>query len=939
MQTFIDQLADEVLKKHQSGLKEICIVFPTRRAGLFFKRSLSGKISNPTWSPTIFSIQDFILKSFKKQIPDSLTLIFELFEAYKQFFPTEDFARFYPWGELMLKDFDDIDKYLVDASKVFTTVTDLHQIDQEFALDEEDTERLRLFWKNFFDRDPSLLRNEFMNTWRHLHEIYADFRKNLEAKGIAYEGMAYRDLASNPEAAFKEDNADFSHIIFAGFYALTPAEKAVIEFLVNSGKANMYWDADVYYTDDPAQEAGKFFRNNTLTGNSFFWKQEHFKTIKKEIEFAAVPLMVGQAKYAGNLLSSLMKEQGFQSEKTAVVLPDEKLLFPVLYSLPEDLEHVNVTMGYPLKQSPLYNLFESLMNLQRNSRLEKEGEVTFFFRDVLNVINHPYLRLIADKQIRAWLSKLEQNFIRIPGAMLANKNGPEIFRILFTELADVKSIFEWLKNILRLILHVIKEQDFRFHRIESEFIYHFYTNLRRLEDILKDNTIVDDIEMFWRIFREIISTVKIPFTGEPLQGLQVMGFLETRVLDFDNVIILSVNEDVLPSGGNSPSFIPFNIRKAFGLPTFEEQHAVSAFHFYRLLQRAKRIYLIHNSESKALTSGERSRFMLQIEHELLTKYPDAIHITKKVISTRAISNKAEPISIKKTPAVLKELQRFVASGANHPSNALSASGLMSYINCSLRFYFHYVAGLRELEETEENMEAATFGKVLHKAMYLLYKDVRVIDEKSLSKVKEKINDCIDEAIHQEFVSINQLEGKNILLRNIIHELIVRILESERKYMPVNLMQLEKDVSNLFTFDNDKTVKLYGIIDRVDEKNEILRIVDYKTGRVIEKNPDSMDDLFKDPAYKEQFQATYYAYLTDKLIPGKQIKSGLLVMRDMREGVKLLNNEEVFTEERFKQFELLLATLLKEIFSEEFTFSQTEDISRCEYCPFISICNR
>ena len=237
------------------------------------------------------------------------------------------------------------------------------------------------------------------------------------------------------------------------------------------------------------------------------------------------------------------------------------------------------------------------------------------------------------------------------------------------------------------------------------------------------------------------------------------------------------------------------------------------------------------------------------------------------------------------------------------------------------------------------MESATFGKVLHKAMYLLYKDVIVIDEKSLVKLNEKIDNCIDEAIHQEFVSINQLEGKNILLRNIIRELIVRILESEKKYMPVTLLQLEKDVSNLFAFDKDKTVKLYGIIDRVDEKDEVLRIVDYKTGRVNEKKPEFIDDLFKDPAYKEQFQATYYAYLTNKLIPGKQIKSGLLVMRDMNEGVKLLNNEEAFTEEKFSQFELLLATLLKEIFSADFTFSQTEDNSRCEYCPFISICNR
>ncbi len=939
MPTFLEQLVNEVMQKHSSELKDICVVFPTRRAGLFFKKELSAKITKPIWSPAVFSIQDFVLQLSGKNIPDNLTLIFELYESYKEFFPSDDFARFYPWGDLMLKDFDDIDKYMIHADKVFSTVTDLHKIDEDFALAEEDLERLRIFWKNFFDRDPSLLRNEFLNTWKHLQSIYYSFRKKLESKNLAYEGMAYRKLAEDlGNAAFKI-NHNYSHTIFAGFYALSPAEKTILKYFLDSGKASAYWDADSYYADDTTQEAGRFFRNNTLIEPGFLWKQDHFKNIKKEIEFISVPLLVGQAKYAGNILNALMKENNFISEKTAVVLPDEVLLFPMLYSLPEDLKDVNVTMGYPLRQTPLYNLFESLMTLQKNSRKSKAGEESYFFRDILNVINHPYIRLIADKPIRDWLAKLNQNFIRMPGSVLMHVDGPEIFKNIFVRIEKPGDAFSWFKKILRLILEAMREQDFRFHRLESEFVYNFYTNLSRLEDALKDNPVVDNIDTLWKIYREIISTVTIPFTGEPLKGLQLMGFLETRVLDFDNIIILSVNEDVLPAKGNSPSFIPFNIRKAFGLPTFEEQHAVSAYHFYRLLQRAGRIYLLHNSETSGLTTGEPSRFMLQLEHEMKKRFSDSISIVQKTISTKAVKEEIQPIVVGKSETVMKVLSQFVSDGSVDPSKKFSASGLISYIACPLRFYFQYIAGLREIEEPEENMEAATFGKVLHHAMQLIYKDVILLDKEVIAGLKKRIDDCVDQAIEKEFISLEQLEGKNVLFRNIIHELINRILDTELIHAPVKILQLEKDVSNLFPFSENNFVKLFGIIDRVDEKDGVVRIIDYKTGKVSKKKQDSIADLFTDPAHKEAFQATYYAYLSDRLISGREIKSGLLYVKELGDGIHFLNKGASFTAEQFKEFEISLSNLFKEIFSPETPFIQTKDEKLCKYCAFKTICNK
>ena len=939
MPTFLEQLVNEVMQKHAHQLKDICVVFPTRRAGLFFKKELSTKISSPVWSPAVFSIQDFVLQLSGKNIPDNLTLIFELYDSYKTFFPSDDFAKFYPWGDLMLKDFDDIDKYLIHADKVFSTVTDLHKIDEDFALAEEDMERLRIFWKNFFDRDPSLLRNEFLNTWKHLHHIYVSFRKRLESKNIAYEGMAYRKLADDLSNASYKIKHPFTHTIFAGFYALSPAEKTILKYFMDSGKASSFWDADSYYIDDTSQEAGRFFRNNALIEPGFLWKQDHFKNSKKEIEFISVPLLVGQAKYAGNILSSLMKENNFISEKTAVVLPDEVLLFPMLYSLPEELKDVNVTMGYPLRQTPLYNLFEALMTLQKNSRRSKAGDESYFFRDILNVINHPYIRLVADKPIRDWISKQKENFIRMQSSMLLKIDSPEIFKNIFSKIDKPDQAFSWFKKILRLILEAMREQDFRFHRLESEFVYNFYTNLSRLEDALKDNPVVDNIDTLWKIYREIITSVTIPFTGEPLKGLQLMGFLETRVLDFDNIIILSVNEDVLPAAGNSPSFIPFNIRKAFGLPTFEEQHAVSAYHFYRLLQRAGKIFLLHNSETSGLTTGEPSRFLLQLEHEMQKRFPENISIVQKTVSTKAVKEEIKPIVINKNESVRKELLRFISDGSSEPAKKFSPSSLNMYIACPLRFYFHYIAELKEVDEPEEDMEAATFGNVLHYAMKLIYNDIVVFEKDSIPELINKVEDCINKAIEVEYISIEQLEGKNILFKNIIHELILRILHSEKSYAPFKILQLEKDESILFSFNQKDFIKLYGKIDRVDEKDDIIRIIDYKTGKVNKKKYDSISDLFSEPALKEAFQASYYAYLINRKNPGREIKSGLMYVKELSEGIHFLNNGASFTTEQFNEFEISLTTLLQEIFNSETPFVQTKDEKLCKYCDFKTICNR
>ncbi len=943
MESFLKQLTDTLQKEYGEDLSSLNIVFPTRRAGLFFKQELAARASKPFWSPRVFSIQDFLSRLSSLPVPDPVTLQFSLYKIYHKYFPAESFDRFYPWGELMLQDFSDIDRYLADAGKVFSVVNDLREIEQNFQLPEEELNKLRIFWMSYFSKDPSLLKTEFINTWKHLGSIYFEYKKSLLDQGLAYEGLAFRELAEKIQKGEIANDASFDKLVFAGFYALTKTEEILIQHFIQKHGAKIFWDADSYYVDQAHQEAGTFFRRGILAGDDFRWKMNHFAENKKQIEITGVPLLVGQAKYAGELLSNMMEEPGFRPERTALVLPDENLLFPVLYSLPEKMQDINVTMGYPLRVTPLYHLFESLVSFRKNQRREKDAGRSFYYRDVLNILNHPYIRLLAPSEIQQWMNEYNKvRSIRIQEDQFSSYSSG-FFTHLFEDLSGVKDIFKWFRDILQMILAAMKLQDFKFHRLESEFVVQFYTHLSRLGDALEKEDFNVELDTSWFLFREIIQSVKIPFTGEPLNGLQVMGFLETRVLDFDTVILLSVNEDVLPASGNKPSFIPFNIRKAFGLPTYEDQHAVSAYHFYRLLQRAKKIHLLYNTESKAIAGGEKSRFLLQLEHELAASFPDNIKLIQKVVSTPFSEERAEPLIIPKSDALLSSLEKYLGKDSGTEldkfSSRFSASALNTYISCSMKFYLRYLARLKEEEETQEYMEAAGFGSILHRSMQLLYEGRQELRDASLIEIEKQVDPSLDKAIHEELNSTRKLEGKNLLLRNVLKELLVKIIRNDKKDVPLILHALEKKVYREVSIKEGKSVQLFGIVDRIDEKEGTVRILDYKTGKVNRRGFKAVADLFTDPAYKEQFQALLYSYIVQKDMPLSKIKSGLVTLRDMSKGTWYLNNESHFTEELFNEFELELRRLLNELFDPAIPFMQTPDEKRCTYCPYVGICNR
>ncbi|MFM2208267.1 MAG: hypothetical protein RL213_2242 [Bacteroidota bacterium] len=949
MKSFIGDLADELIRKFGTDFTGITVVFPTRRAGVFFRSEIARRISGPVWAPRVLAVQDFMLELADRSQPDQVTLLFELFDIYREFFPDEPFDEYCPWGEVMLKDFDELDKSLANPSKVFSVIADLREIDESFGLDDEEMERLRMFWGNYFDTGSTRLKEEFSKTWKHLHTIYDRFHARLGLKGWTTEGHAYRTVAASLGHSDGWKERVGRHVVFAGLYALSRSEEQVILHLKDHGIADCYWDADEYYVNDRHQEAGHFLRSSRLfdpAGSS--WIGRNLGGTEKSIEVIGIPMEVGQAKMAGHLVDVLSRMPGFEPERTAVVLPAEHLLFPVLYAIPESMQKINVTMGYPLHQSPIFHLIESLVTLQTNVRHpDQDSKCSFLIRDVLSVIDHPYIRLVDPSFISAWRKDIVGEVaIRITADRLSGADLPEIFRVLFRPEQESTGLFRWLREILRVILSAMDERSFAGQRFESEFIARLFTQLNLLQETYASVEVESGIATWWRLFSEIIHATKLPFTGEPLEGLQLMGFLESRVLDFENVILLSVNEDILPSSGQHPSFVPYGIRKAFGMPTHEDVHAVTAYHFYRLLQRAGKIFLLHNTEAASISSGEPSRFILQLEQELAARYPDTVKFSRKNMLTPVSGNIPAPVVVEKTPQVMERLQQWIYDEKKdlqfHPK--LSPSALNKYIHCPLQFYFSYVAGLWEPDEKDEVLEAKSLGLVLHRAMELLYSESSsTITSLQFAGLHRKVEEAVDQAILDKFADPGHLEGKNLLLRNVIVELVRQILRSDEKEAPVSIVELEQVSQRPFEFAEGRQVVLSGIIDRVDRisrpDGDIYRVIDYKTGKVEFRKIESADDLLRDSVHKEQFQAMLYAWFLSKRYPGKPVQVGLVTLREMSGGKKLVNPDGPLSEDQLLDFEKSLARMITELFDPEVPFRQTDKEDACKYCAYADICNR
>lgn len=948
MKPFLQQVALKLFEDYAGRIQEICLVFPNRRSGLFFRNYLSTLSANALWSPQIFTIDEFIRRFSPLKPADPMDLVFRLYAVYTgSMGKPESLDEFWNWGEMVLSDFDDIDKYLIDAGAVYSNIRDLKEIDSRFGLSEEQIEVVRKFWGYFPGEGLSVHKEKFLQLWEILPILYDQLKSQLRLEGLAYEGMIYRDLAEKIKTGdFPE--LPWERIAVCGFNALNNAEKEVFRFLRNSGKADFYWDYAPFYTDDPVMEAGRFMRQNLTDFPPVPLPSDPGESFRADIRIYEFPSDVSQVKYLGPLLSPEKAEDLHIFSHTAVILADEDLLVPALTSFPENVTDINITMGYPLGSTPVFSFTDQLLKMQKNIARQKNRKVNrFYYKDVLSVLNHQYLKISCEEevnQLHAWIN--EHNLIYIGEEFFS---GNPIIRMIFRRAGDTRDLILYLRDILLAIAHELKEKgEEEGFRMEKEFIYHVLLSLNKLSEILTGVTYPVDLDIITSLIRKILSVQRIPFEGEPLAGVQVMGLLESRLLDFNHVVILSVNEGVLPGTRRVFSYIPAGLRKGFGMPVQEDHDAIYAYYFYRLLQRAGRVSLFYNNRSDGLGSGERSRLIHQLE------YDPRLNTEFTSIGFTIPGTNGTPLTITKTSILLDQLKETWSSGKRY----LSPSSLNNYLNCRLRFYFSHVARLRETDTVSEEIEADTFGTLLHEAMYLCYREYegKTLQSADILRIMqpENVKRNMDQAFRKVYYRIDDPdvpvvpEGKNIIVHEVLTRYVTQILTLDKEFAPFRMVSLEKEITSLpdITVMGQKmNIRLGGKIDRIDEKGGIIRIIDYKTGKT-DLNIKSIESLFDRNDEKRNaaaFQTLLYCMFLNKETPAARMVPGLYAMRRLFEpgispevtlGTTPVNYSAVAIE-----FEDHVYRLLAEIMNPDVPFDQTTIKRNCEYCPYSGICHR
>lgn len=966
MKPFLYQISELFYQKHGAEINRLAFVFPNRRAGLFFQKYLSEVSDKPLFSPTILTINDLFIQLSGKQTADHISMLFTLYEIYVRISgSSETFDEFLYWGEMLLNDFDDVDKYMADARMLFANVTDLREIENDFSfLSDEQIAAIRTFWSSFYPKNDTPNQQQFLAVWQTLYELYTEFRNALAAEGKGYEGMIFREVVEGLQKGGSLE-LPYQKIVFVGLNALSVSEERFLAQLQKRGIADFYWDYASDWVKDPDNKASYFVaRNEQLFPSAYPLPKE--KREPAEIEVVGIPSGIGQAKQVCALLNDLCQSEEMKPEvalRTAVVLPDEHLLVPLLNAIPESIRRINVTMGYPLGGTPIAALMEYVLALQKNVRYVDRQSV-FYFRDVLPVLNHRYIMTTQPKAITSLVKDItENNRIYISSAELAKT---PLLSVLFHPVTGVDDFSDYLIHVLEELNRqlsvfsagevpevdeVYETQLSTAKDIEQEFIFHYFTTVNRMKEVMQEAHIKMKIDTYFRLLKRVTDAITIPFHGEPLSGLQVMGVLETRALDFDRLIILSMNEGIFPLKKAANSFIPYNLRRGFGLPTYEHQDSIWAYHFYRLIYRASHVSLLYDTRSTGLQTGEVSRFVHQL------RYHYEVPLRQKLVVYNVSSSKTPALEIKKNEDIVLRLQSFLKEG----SRALSASAINTYLDCPLKFYFSVVEGVREEDEVSESIESDVFGSILHKVMEELYqplcnKMVTADLLKAIRKDTALMKGAVARAFASEFFKtevVRPLTGQNFLIGEMIRKYAEKVLEKDSKLTPFRYVESEKKINALFPISSGRFVQLKGFIDRIDEVDGLLRIIDYKSGQGVSVFT-SVDELFsleKIKRPKAIMQVFMYAWMYGRLPEnnGKEICPGIYYMRTLfsphfEAGITYRPDRSTSVPvEGFStyasDFENGLRHCLENIFSPNIPFIQTPTGKACEYCQFKGICGK
>ena len=964
MKPFLYQVATLFYQQYGAEIHRLAFVFPNRRAGLFFQKYLSEISERPLFSPSILTINDLFMQLSGKHPADKIQMLFRLYELYKQRSgSSESFDEFIYWGEMLLNDFDDIDKYMVDARMLFRNVSDLKSLDDDFNyLSPEQVQAIRSFWSSFYPKGDSPNQQHFLELWEILYDLYAGLRTSLAKDGCGYDGMIFREVVEQLE---KEPMSDFpfDRVVFVGLNALSVSEERLLLALQKKGVADFYWDYVGPWVTDPDNKASFFLERNLRLFPSRM-ELPATEPVQAEIRVLGVPSAIGQAKQVYPILQALADEQQLTDEsalRTAIVLPDEHLLVPVLNAIPEAIQHINVTMGYPLAGTPVAALMEYILTLQKNIRYIDRVPV-FYFRDVLPILNHQYVMAAAPEEVSQLVKDMTAgNRIYVYAADL---NRHELLSILFTPVQNTEELSDYLIHVLEALNaclrnnrpnpddeEMISNSTQTAAGIEQEFIFHYFATVNRMKEVMREAKIEMRLDTYFRLLKRMTDLITIPFEGEPLSGLQVMGVLETRALDFDRLIILSMNEGIFPLKKVANSFIPYNLRRGFGLPTYEHQDSVWAYHFYRLIRRAKQVTLLYDTRTTGLQTGEVSRFVHQLRYHY--QYP----LIDELVVYDVASSAVPPISVQKTAEVEKLLSDFLFGGPR----ALSASAINTYLDCPLKFYFSVLEQIQEEDEITETVERDVFGSILHKVMEDLYapfkgKLVTADLLKLLRKDQPLLTGTIARAFAELFFKspvVRSLEGENFLTGEMIRKYAEKILEQDARFTPFHYIESEKKVRATITLSDKRAVQLKGFIDRVDSLDRVLRIVDYKTGSG-KLEFESVEGLFDKEAKdrpKAVMQVFLYAWMYQQLpeYTGMPIQPAIYYLRTLfqrsfdpvveqkkgRGKADKVNSFQDFASD----FEDKLRQCLDEIFDLDIPFTQTETGKACAYCSFRGLCGK
>ncbi|EGK01844.1 PD-(D/E)XK nuclease family protein [Dysgonomonas gadei] len=960
---FLYNVAQAYYKSYGQDISRYTFVFPNRRAGIFFQHYLSQIAGRPIFSPEILTVTDLFEKLSPYKKADRIEMLFLLYDIYiRVSSSTETFDEFLYWGEMLLNDFDDVDKYLVDAQQLFRNIHDLKEIDAGFDyLTESQIEAIRRFWSNFLPIGENDKKKDFLEMWEVLFQLYTSLREQLHNKGMAYEGMIFRDvterLANNIDYKLP-----FEKVIFVGLNGHSKSEETLLKYLHKRKIADFYWDYSSPLVRDPQNKASFFIdRNKMLFPTQLTLEPEELSLDLPVVEVIGIPSAVGQAKYVHTIIKSLMDEQQItsstQAMNTALVLPDENLLLPALYSIPGEIDKINVTMGYSLGNSSISGLMEHVFELQRNIR-RSENYTGFYYKPVLAILNHRYITNVASDEAKV----LRTNIIQYNKTTVSSQDlqSHPLFQLIFRPVFNWQDIPYYLQSILSTLNTTLsvnekneeKDEDInaRSIDIECEFIVEYYKTINKMDEALRNVLPEMSVDTYFKLLRKLIVGISVPFRGEPLSGLQIMGVLETRALDFDNLIILSMNEGIFPLKKAASSFIPYNLRKGFDLPTYEHQDSIFSYHFYRMINRAKRIYLLYDTRTEGLQTGEVSRYYNQIKH----LYNDSFDIREKLAVYKVSSTESLAISIQKTPQIMEKMNVFLQGG----DKRLSASSINTYLNCPLQFYFSVVENMEEEDEIAETIEASTFGTIFHSIMEWLYEPFKgkMITADLLHNIS-KNNKLLTEMIERSFAEnyfksekVKRLTGQNYLTGEVLRKYIRQVLATDAKLTPFIYIDSEERIKKDYPLPSGKVVSLKGIIDRVDEVSGHTRIIDYKTGKGVLRYKE-MKDLF-DKEMKDRPKAVMQVFMYSHLYmldhPDKILEPGIYYLRnlfDTKFDPDVISKSgrgdgriTDFSEYR-PEFTGYFDACLEEIFDPQVPFGQTPTGEACKWCIFTNICKK